>query len=135
MKNFDIILGMNWLSKNREIINYRDGEVIFQQPGKEPFLFQRGKMRSTPLIISAMKAVKMMRKDSFQAYWANKFSKATQGLLMEDIHVVREYPDIFPEEIDGASPNRQVVFSIDIVPRAAPVSKAPYRMALMELQE
>ncbi|CAA0810785.1 Uncharacterized mitochondrial protein AtMg00860, partial [Striga hermonthica] len=52
-----------------------------------------------------------------------------------DVPVVREFVDVFPNELPGGPPNRQVEFSIDLIPGAGPVSKAPYRMAPKELQE
>ena len=51
------------------------------------------------------------------------------------IPVVREFEDVFPEEVPGLSPKREVEFSINLVPGAGPVSIAPYRMALAELAE
>ncbi|CAA0819578.1 Uncharacterized mitochondrial protein AtMg00860, partial [Striga hermonthica] len=52
-----------------------------------------------------------------------------------DVPVVREFVDVFPDELLGGPPNRQVELSIDLIPGAGPVSKAPYRMAPKELQE
>ena len=54
---------------------------------------------------------------------------------IEDIPVVREYPEVFPEDLPGLPPQRQVEFRIDLVPGAAPVAKAPYRLAPSEMQE
>jgi hypothetical protein len=56
-------------------------------------------------------------------------------LEIEDIPVVREFPDVFPEDLPGLPPDREVEFSIDLVPGTAPISKAPYRMAPAELKE
>ncbi|XP_057251716.1 uncharacterized protein LOC130591806 [Beta vulgaris subsp. vulgaris] len=54
---------------------------------------------------------------------------------LESIPVVRDYPDVFPEELPGIPPERDVEFCIDLVTGTAPISKAPYRMAPSELQE
>ncbi|GKE05344.1 putative reverse transcriptase domain-containing protein, partial [Tanacetum coccineum] len=54
---------------------------------------------------------------------------------LEDIPVVRDFPEVFPENLTGLSPQRQVEFRIDLVPRATPVAKSPYRLALSEMQE
>ncbi|KAA0035225.1 DNA/RNA polymerases superfamily protein [Cucumis melo var. makuwa] len=56
-------------------------------------------------------------------------------LKLEDIPVVREFPDVFLEELSGLSPDREIEFSIDLVPETTPISQAPYRMAPMELRE
>ncbi|RVW26566.1 Transposon Ty3-G Gag-Pol polyprotein [Vitis vinifera] len=54
---------------------------------------------------------------------------------LEDIPIVREYPDVFPEDLPGLPPEREVEFTIDLVPGTGPMSKAPYRMAPVELKE
>ena len=54
---------------------------------------------------------------------------------MEDIRVLREYADVFPEEIPGLPPKRELDFTIEMVPGAVPNSKAPYRMNILELNE
>lgn len=57
------------------------------------------------------------------------------NLKLEDIPIVREYPDVFLDELPGWPPKREVEFSIDLVPGTAPLLKAPYRMAPVELKE
>ncbi|GJX96001.1 putative reverse transcriptase domain-containing protein [Tanacetum coccineum] len=54
---------------------------------------------------------------------------------LEDIPVVKEFPDVFPENLPGIPPVRQVEFQIDLIPRAAPVARTPYRLAPSEMQE
>jgi hypothetical protein len=54
---------------------------------------------------------------------------------MEEIPVVQEFLDVFPEDFPGLPPDREIEFCIDLIPRAAPISKAPYRMAPVELIE
>ena len=54
---------------------------------------------------------------------------------MENIPVVREFPDLFPRELPGNQPEREVDLSIEIVPGTTPISRAPYRMAPSELIE
>ncbi|KAJ9553358.1 hypothetical protein OSB04_017403 [Centaurea solstitialis] len=46
-----------------------------------------------------------------------------------EVPVVRDFPDVFPDDLPGIPPERQVEFRIDLVPGAAPVAKAPYRLA------
>ncbi|RVW21559.1 Retrovirus-related Pol polyprotein from transposon 297 [Vitis vinifera] len=67
----------------------------------------------------------------FFAYVVNK----ENDLKLEDIPIVRDYPDVFPEDLPGLPPEREVEFTIDLAPGTAPISKAPYRMAPMELKE
>ena len=54
---------------------------------------------------------------------------------MEKILVVREFPDVFPEELPGIPLEREVDLSIEIVPGTTPMSRVPYRMAPEELKE
>ena len=54
---------------------------------------------------------------------------------VDEVPIVREFPDVFPEELPGVPPERQVEFSIDLVPGAARIAKAPYRLAPPEMQE
>ncbi|GJY21197.1 hypothetical protein Tco_0393763 [Tanacetum coccineum] len=49
--------------------------------------------------------------------------------------VVREFPEVFPEDLPGLPPVRQVEFQIDLIPGAAPVAREPYRLAPSEMQE
>jgi hypothetical protein len=57
------------------------------------------------------------------------------GKALEDIRVVCEYPDVFPEELPGMPPDRDVEFVIDLLPGTAPISKRPYRMSSTQLIE
>ncbi|CAH1439857.1 unnamed protein product [Lactuca virosa] len=54
---------------------------------------------------------------------------------VDDVPVVREYPDVFPDDLPGIPPERQVEFRVDLVPGAAPIAKAPYQLAPPEMQE
>ena len=52
-----------------------------------------------------------------------------------DVPVVREFMNVFPEELPGIPPERQVEFRFDLVPGVAPIAKAPYRLAPPEMQK
>ncbi|GKF15247.1 putative reverse transcriptase domain-containing protein [Tanacetum coccineum] len=54
---------------------------------------------------------------------------------LEDIPVVREFPEVFPEDLPGLPPVRQVEFQIDLIPGSTPIARAPYRLAPSEMQE
>ena len=49
--------------------------------------------------------------------------------------MVRDFPDVFPEELPGMPPDREVEFVIDLLPGTAPISKRPYKMSVEELKE
>jgi hypothetical protein len=57
------------------------------------------------------------------------------GKSLEDIMVVCDYPDVFPDELPGMPPDREVEFVIDLLPGTAPISKRPYRMSSDQLLE
>nr|GEX95792.1 reverse transcriptase domain-containing protein [Tanacetum cinerariifolium] len=61
--------------------------------------------------------------------------KKSDEKRIEDIPVVKEFPDVFPEELPGLPFIRQVEFQIDLIPRTAPVAHAPYRLAPLKMQE
>ena len=54
---------------------------------------------------------------------------------LEDYHVLKKFRDVFPDEIPGLPPNRDIDFKIELMPGAAKVSKTPYRMSTLELIE
>jgi hypothetical protein len=58
-----------------------------------------------------------------------------QGTSLNEIGIAREYPDIFPEELPGMSPDRDIEFIIELLPGSPPISKRPYRMPINELVE
>ncbi|GJY58656.1 reverse transcriptase domain-containing protein [Tanacetum coccineum] len=61
--------------------------------------------------------------------------KKSDERRLEDIPVVRDFPKVFPKDLPGLPPVRQVEFQIYLMPGAAPVARAPYRLAPSEMQE
>jgi hypothetical protein len=59
----------------------------------------------------------------------------TKAIALEDIKVVREYPDVFSAELPGIPPDRYIEFHIELLPGMPPISKRPYRMPINELVE
>jgi hypothetical protein len=55
-------------------------------------------------------------------------------LKLEDIHVVREFSDVFPNDLPGMPPERAIEFKIELQPGTAPIAKAPYKMSPMEMK-
>ena len=76
----------------------------------------------------------MLRK-SCQAYLTYVVDTKSEGPKVEDIPVVYEFKDVFPEGLPGLSPDREIEFAIDVIPGTASISQAPYRMAPAELKE
>ncbi|GJU44120.1 putative reverse transcriptase domain-containing protein [Tanacetum coccineum] len=61
--------------------------------------------------------------------------KKSEEKRLEDIQVVREFPEVFPEDLPGLPPVRQVEFQIDLIPGTTPVARAPYKLAPSKMQE
>ncbi|XP_016675313.1 uncharacterized protein [Gossypium hirsutum] len=85
-------------------------------------------------VISALRAEKLVRKDC-EAYLAYISVSESEGYSIKDIRIVKDFPDVFPDELSGLPPDREVEFRIELLPGTAPVSISPYRMALKELVE
>ncbi|KAI3676048.1 hypothetical protein L1987_85644 [Smallanthus sonchifolius] len=134
LDSFDIIVGMDWLSKNQAEIICSDKIVRIPLPSGE-FLSVQGERSGAVMgIISFMKAQKCLRK-GHTAILVLVADKSTEEKKLEDIPIVREFPEVFPEDLPGLPPHRQVEFQIDLTPGAVPIARAPYRLAPSELQE
>ena len=132
--DFDIVLGMDCLSKHRATLYCYKKEVRLVRP-KEPGVIFRGIRREiAPRLINAMTALKMLRKGC-QGYLAFVVDRRQEGTRLEDIPIVKEFPDVFPGDISVLPPDREVEFTIDLIPRTEPIYIPPYRMAPVELRE
>ena len=85
-------------------------------------------------VISVATVRKMVRKGC-EAYLAYVIDMVKARPCVSDIPTVSDFPDVFPEELSGLPPQREIEFAIDIVPCATPTSITPYRMAPLELKE
>ncbi|GJS34926.1 copia protein [Tanacetum coccineum] len=103
--SFDIVIGMDWLSKYHSKI-LCDKKVV-HIPIDDETLIIRGDQKE----------------------------KKSDEKRLEDIPVVREFPQVFPEDLPGLPLVRQVEFQIDLIPRATHVAHAPYRLAPLEMKE
>ncbi|KAL0394362.1 UNVERIFIED_CONTAM: Retrovirus-related Pol polyprotein from transposon.6 [Sesamum latifolium] len=70
-----------------------------------------------------------------EAYLAHVIDTEKVNPMLEEIPVVRDFPEVFPDDLPGLPPHREVDFAIETLPGVAPISIAPYRMAPVELQE
>ncbi|GJU37619.1 hypothetical protein Tco_1185973 [Tanacetum coccineum] len=89
-------------------------------------------------IISCTKAQEYLSKgcDVFLAHITTKEAKdKSEEKQLEDVPIVRDFPEVFPGDLPGIPPARQVEFQIDLVPGVAPVARASYRLAPSEMKE
>ena len=134
MRDFDVVLGMDWLSHHRATLDCYKKEVKFHMPGKLEVKFRGICRELSSSMISSMTAHRMLCKGC-QGYLAYVVETGKQGTLVDEIPVVREFPDVFPDDIAGLPLEREVEFTIDLIPRTKPISIPPYRMALADLRE
>ncbi|KAI3678319.1 hypothetical protein L6452_37606 [Arctium lappa] len=132
--SFDVVIGMDWLSRHKtEILCSK--KLIKLPTSSGSFVFVYGEKRKGEVaLISSIKARKCLMKNcpSFLAYVLDARSEKKK---IEDVRIVSEYPDVFSDDLPGLPPDRQVEFRIDLVPGAAPIARAPYRLTLTERQE
>nr|GEV23016.1 putative reverse transcriptase domain-containing protein [Tanacetum cinerariifolium] len=139
--SFDIIIGIDWLTKYHGVI-ICDEKIVRVPFGREMLIFQgnRDNQReeSQLNIISCTKAQEYLSKgcDVFLAHVTTKEAKdKSGGKRLEDVPIVRDFPEVFPEDLSGIPPARQVEFQIDLVPGAALVARVPYRLAPSKMKE
>jgi hypothetical protein len=106
--SINLILGMSWLRKAKAVIHYARGTVELTSSKGERFKVE--------IIITASTRPAVFLVDG-------KF-------VGNNILVVRDFPDVFPEELPGMPPDREVEFVIDLLPGTAPISKRPYMMSI-----
>nr|GEW70585.1 putative reverse transcriptase domain-containing protein [Tanacetum cinerariifolium] len=107
--SFDVIICMDWLREYHAVI-VCDEKIVHVLFRNKTLIFQ-GK-----------------RNDQ-------EAKDKSEGKRLEDVPIVREFPEVFPEDLPGISPARQVKFQIDLVPGAAPIARVPYRLAPAKMKE
>ena len=130
MRDFDVVLGMDWLSLHRATLDCYKKEVKFHRPGKLEVKLREIRRELSSNMISTMAAQRMLSKGC-HGYLAYVVETGKEGTMVDEIPVVREFPD----DITGLPPNREVEFTIDLIPGTEPISIPPYRMAPTELRE
>ena len=116
MRDFDVVLGMDWLSRHRATLHCYKQEVKLHRPGKFEVKFRGIRRELSSNMISTMAAQRMLRK-SCQGYLAYVVETAKEETLVDEIPVVREFLDVFPDDTIGLPPDREVEFTIDFFPR------------------
>ncbi|GJV21165.1 putative reverse transcriptase domain-containing protein [Tanacetum coccineum] len=117
-------------------------DVIIVLYGNETLTFRGNKSsngrESRLTVISCSKAQEYMAKGCqvfLAQISAKKEEDKSEGKQIKDVPIVRDFPEVFPEDLPGLPLARPVKFQIDLVPGAAPVARAPYRLAPSEMKE
>ena len=134
MRDFDVVLGMDWLSLHRVTLDCYKMEVKLHRPGKLEVKFRGLRRELSSCMISTMTAQKMLRKGC-QGYLDFFVETGKEGTILDDIPVVRKFPDVFSDDIVGLPPEREMEFTNDLIPGTEPISIPPYRRAPAELRE
>ncbi|GJV06625.1 putative reverse transcriptase domain-containing protein [Tanacetum coccineum] len=139
--SFDVIIGMDWLRRCHAVI-VCDEKLVQVPYGNETLTFCGNKSsngrESRLTVISCSKAQEYMAKGCqvfLAQISAKKEEDKSEGKQIKDVPIVRDFPDVFPEDLPGLPPARPVEFQIDLIPGAAPVARAPYRLAPSEMKE
>ncbi|GJV12835.1 putative reverse transcriptase domain-containing protein [Tanacetum coccineum] len=133
--SFNVIIGMDWMAEHRaEVVYY---EKYIRVPYGNDILIVQGersgvKNESRLEVISSYRRKEYINK-GFQMM--KKEETVASEKRIEDVPVVRDFPEVFPEDFPGLPPTRQVEFHIELIPGAAPVARAPYRLAPAEMKE
>ncbi|XP_058760960.1 uncharacterized protein LOC131634320 [Vicia villosa] len=127
LKKIDVVLGMDWLSANSVYIGCKERAIFIPAEETTPIDAIEHLLEGTVNMINYLFA----QEKSFLLVLTSD-SKDKRSIL--EIPVVCEFSDVFPEDVTSLPPEREVEFSIDLVPGTAPVSIAPYRMAPTELR-
>ncbi|GKB10470.1 putative reverse transcriptase domain-containing protein [Tanacetum coccineum] len=139
--SFDVIIGMDWLRRCHAVI-VCDEKLVQVPYGNETLTFYGNESsngrESRLIVISCSKAQEYMAKGCqvfLAQISAKKEEDKSEGKQIKDVPIVRDFLEVIPEDLPGLSPARPVEFQIDLIPGAAPVARAPYRLAPSEMKE
>ncbi|XP_075524493.1 uncharacterized protein LOC142556881 [Primulina tabacum] len=135
MVAFDVILGIDWLSSYRAVIDCVAKTMRFPTEDDDSGIFQSSGISLGTPCISCLKAQEMLSKGCQRFLPAVIDVNTEMTMKLNEIEVVRDFPDVFADDVPGLPPDSEVEFVIDVVPGTAPISKAPYRMAPNEMKE
>ena len=134
MWDIDVILSMDWLSTYRASIDCFTKKIVFQKPGFPELEFE-GYHRVLPTcVISALEAKRLMYKGC-KAYLENVIDTLTPKVTLESVSVVREFLDVFFEDLSRLPPDRKLEVGIDLLLGSTLISIPPYRMSPTKLKE
>ena len=133
-REFDVILGMDWLSRHQVVVDCKMKRVTLRTPSGEEATFISERSNHLSNVISATTTRTMVRK-GVEAYLAYVIDTRKAEPSVSDIPIVSDYSDVFSEEFPGLPTQREIEFAIDVVQGATPTSITPYQMALVELKE
>ena len=115
IEDFDVILGMDCLSRHHATMDFFRKEVNLCRPREPEITFCGVRKILSSSMMSVMMARKMLQK-SYSGYLAYVVEVREDDVRLEDIPVVREFPDVFPDDLPGLPPKREIDFQIELAP-------------------
>ncbi|XP_028081335.1 uncharacterized protein LOC114282792 [Camellia sinensis] len=131
---FDCILGMDWLTKYYATIDCVSKFGIFRPLGMPKFVFVGNEIIPPLYLISFVKGKMFLRKRC-RGYLCCVLNVTSDSSTVENIPIINEFSDVFPNELLGDLIDREIEFTIDVIPGTQPISKTPYKMSTSELKE
>ncbi|XP_016676580.1 uncharacterized protein [Gossypium hirsutum] len=133
-REFELILGIDWLVKYRVSLDCATKRVVLRTAIDEEVVVIGERRNYLSNLITALRAEKLVH-NGCKAFFAYVSVSEVGDSLVKDIRTVKDFLDVFPEELLGLPPEREVEFGIELLSGIAPVSIAPYRMPSKELVE
>jgi hypothetical protein len=112
LEGMDVLLGMDWMTRHQVPLDIYTRVVEIDSPDHDATIFYLP-----------------------QREYNNSCAYAVEGIKLKDIPIVCEYLDVFPDDLPGMPPDRDIEFVIELQPGTAPISKRPYRMPPNELAQ
>ncbi|KAF3631896.1 putative Cysteine/Histidine-rich C1 domain family protein [Capsicum annuum] len=134
MVDFDAILGMDWLHSCYATLNCRTQKVTFSFLSEQVIEWEGCSLAPRGNFISYLRARKLISKGClYHLIWVKDSS--AESLPLQSVPVVNEFLEVFPDDLQGIPPDREIDFGIDLLLDTHPISIPPYRMAPAELKE
>ncbi|KAL0405987.1 UNVERIFIED_CONTAM: Retrovirus-related Pol polyprotein from transposon.6 [Sesamum latifolium] len=134
LRDFDVILGMDWLSQNKAIVECYNKEVVIESSGEPKVVFVGDRQVMPVCVISAIEARRLIL-EGCEAYLANVIDTKMDIPTLQEIPIMINFPEVFPDDLPVLPPQREVGFTIETFPGVAPISISPYRIAPIKLRE
>ncbi|XP_016195754.1 uncharacterized protein LOC107636780 [Arachis ipaensis] len=127
MVGLEMILGFDWLSKNRVLLDCFERSIQFMPEVENGAVIAEGYYLNYMILHCSG--------EECQGYALLATNALGDNQNLDQIPIVRDFPEVFPEDIPEFPPQREIEFTIELVPGAGPMSIASYRMAPIELAE
>ncbi|XP_070018103.1 uncharacterized protein [Nicotiana sylvestris] len=134
MTDFDVILGMDWLSTYHVVLDCHAKTITLVMPELPRLEWKGFSANTSSRVISFLKARHMVEK-GYLAYLAYVWDTTAESPMVDSVPVVWEFSYVFPFDLPGMPLDRDIDFCIDLAPETQSISIPPYRMAPKELKE